>query len=188
MAILLLGFAVPVCAQPTALAVAFDDRTPRVNEGESLTVTVTLTPAADREVVIPITVAPFTGTGVAAETGDYTVTGLTSGNLTFASGDTSKTFVVTANEDEDLAIEDVELDFGTLPTGVTATHASNVYRALVRILDNDFIKTVEVREDLPVDREFTFISVRKDPEGREFRWWIDGPESQRSPHFTMSTE
>ena len=92
----ILAFAVPAHAQVTPLVVDFDDTDYRVVEGKSLTVTVTLTPAADREVVIPIQAAGYTAGGAGAEAGDYTVTGLTSGNLTFANGDESKTFVVTS--------------------------------------------------------------------------------------------
>ena len=176
-AVLGLGSAVPAHAQ-TNLVVAFDKTDYRVVEGNSLTVTVTLSPAADRQVVIPIEVTPHTLAGVAAETADYTVTGLTGGNLTFAIGNASKTFVVTANQDTDLVIDDVNLDFGTLPAAVTSSRASDSYRAVVRILDDDFTKTGTAREDQPSNRFFTEVGVPKDPEGNEIIWWIDGPESR----------
>ena len=69
----ILAFAVPAHAQVTPLVVGFDDTDYRVVEGESLTVTVTLTPAADRQVVIPIEATSYTLGGVGAEAGDYTV-------------------------------------------------------------------------------------------------------------------
>ncbi len=176
----ILAFAVPAHAQVTPLVVDFDDTHYRVVEGKSLTVTVTLTPAADREVVIPIQASGYTASGARAEAGDYTVTGLTSGNLTFANGDESKTFVVTANEDTEAAheIDDVELDFGTLPSGVTSSRSSQTYRAVVRILDDDFSKTVSAREDQPSDWRFGTLAAPADPEMQTLKWWIDGPEAQ----------
>ena len=56
-----------------------------VNEGATGAVSVTLSAAADRALQIPITVAPLT-----AESGDYQVTGLTNGALSFVPGDSSK--------------------------------------------------------------------------------------------------
>ncbi|MCY4661994.1 MAG: tandem-95 repeat protein [Acidobacteria bacterium] len=181
----LLALAAQAHAQ-TALVVDFDDTDYRLVEGNSLTVTVTLTPVADREVVIPIEVTPYPNAAWAAETTDYTVSGLTGGNLAFAIGDASKTFVVTANHDDGLALEDVELDFGTLPDAVTSSRADETYRAVVRILDDDFSKTDTAREDQPSDRYFTFIAVPKDPEGDELIWWIEGPESQFFSVFTFT--
>ena len=174
----ILAFAVPAHAQVTSLVVDFDDTDYRVVEGESVTVTVTLTPAADREVVIPIAATSYMLASFPAETGDYTVTGLSSGNLTFAVGDASKTFVVTANEDTELVVDDVRLDFGTLPSGVTSSRQSETYRAVVRILDNDFTRTGNAREDQPRDWSFTLVRVGADPEGEDIIWWIEGPEAR----------
>ena len=114
------------------------------------------------------------------------MTGLTSGNLTFANGDESKTFVVTANEDTEAAheIDDVELDFGTLPSGVTSSRSSQTYRAVVRILDDDFSKTVSAREDQPSDWRFGALAAPEDPEMQTLKWWIDGPEAQ---YFELGT-
>ena len=174
----ILAFAVPAHAQVTSLVVDFDDTDYRVVEGESVTVTVTLTPAADREVVIPIAATSYMLASFPAETGDYTVTGLSSGNLAFAVGDASKTFVVTANEDTELVVDDVRLDFGTLPSGVTSSRQSETYRAVVRILDNDFTRTGNAREDQPRDWSFTLVRVGADPEGDDIIWWIEGPEAR----------
>ena len=144
----LLVLAHPAYAQLTPLVVAFDDTDYRVIEGETLTLTVTLTPAADREVVVPIEATPHT-VGFAAEADDYTVAGLTNGSLTFADGEDAKTFTITANHDDGVNIDDVKFGFGTLPDGVTASLATDIYAALVRILDEDFTWTANVREDHP---------------------------------------
>ena len=65
-----------------AQTVSFDADLYIVPEGSSVTVTVNLSPAADREVSIPVTL--FSGS---AEATDYTVTGLTNGELSFARND-----------------------------------------------------------------------------------------------------
>ena len=85
-------------------------------EGLPAQVTVRLTPAADRRVSIPITV-----TEGAAESGDYTVSGLGSGNLLdFVGGDNSKRFTIEAESDTEMESgETLELGFGAaLPVGV----------------------------------------------------------------------
>ena len=77
--------------------------------GTEVTIEVTLTPAANRTVPVPIAVTAGT-----AESGDYTVSGLTNNALSFAASDTSKTFTITANEDADNEDETVALGFGTI--------------------------------------------------------------------------
>ena len=80
--------------------------------GDGAVVTVQLDNAPDVETVIPITATGMDG----ATSADWT--GVPS-NVTFASGDTEKTFTVMAYDDQ---VEDdgesVELGFGTLPAGV----------------------------------------------------------------------
>lgn len=144
-----------------------------------MTVTVTLNPAATASTVIPIEVTPWALAGWAAETADFTVSGLgTGGNLTFASGDSTKTFTVDANDDTGTQLDDVELDFGTLPTGVTSPRASETYRAVIRILDDDWVIRFSLREDQPSDRRFLSSHVvNSDSAMRDFVWWLGGPDA-----------
>ena len=98
------------------LTVDYGAATYTVTEGGSVTITVTLSAEADRKLEIPITITAGT-----AETGDYTVSGLTSGALAFVPGESSKTFEISAQRDNDGDDETVDLGFGsTLPTRVTA--------------------------------------------------------------------
>ena len=100
-------------------------------EGLPAQVTVRLTPAADRRVSIPITV-----TEGAAESGDYTVSGLGSGNLLdFVGGDNSKRFTIEAESDTEMESgEKLELGFGAaLPVGVRSGTPSTATVTLSRI-------------------------------------------------------
>ena len=74
------------------LVVNYSAATYTVTEGSSADITVQLSKdgtahAADRKLAVPITVAAGT-----AETGDYSVSGLTSDALAFVPGESSKTF------------------------------------------------------------------------------------------------
>ena len=100
-----------------------------VNEGATVAVSVTLSPAADRALQVPITVAPLT-----AESGDYRVTGLTSSALAFVPGDSSKSFTFEALQDTDTSDETVTLGLGQLPDKVTA---GNRPTSVVTIDDDD---------------------------------------------------
>ena len=81
--------------------------------GIAATVTVLLSEAPEREVVIPLTHDPGGGAG----SGDYS--GVPT-SVTFGSWQTAVTFDVTAeNDTEDENGETVELGFGTLPAGVS---------------------------------------------------------------------
>ena len=99
-----------------------------VREGSSVTITVTLSPAADRTVTVPITV-----TADSAESGDYTVAGLTGNALTFDVGDSSKSFTISAHEDPDTDSETVDLGFDTLSDASVGAQST----ATVTITDND---------------------------------------------------
>ena len=94
-----------------------------VTEGSSRTITVDLSPAADRRQAIPITVG---ATGDSAESGDYTVSGLTNGELPFVPGNTSASFTIRANQDTDRNDETVTLALGTLPTKILAGSITSV--------------------------------------------------------------
>ena len=85
--------------------------------GAAVEVEVVLSPATDRAVSIPITVTADAGT----EASDYTVEGLLSGGtVSFTPGESTQSFTITANVDEDRADETVSLGLGPLPEGVSA--------------------------------------------------------------------
>ncbi len=120
---------------PKPLAVTFSDAVYTTNEGSTTTVTVLLDSEADRKVVIPITVTPQ---GSTQET-DYTVSGLSaSSTLTFATGDSSKSITISANQDLDTDNEMVVLEFGDLPGRVSS--GDNV-QAVLSITDDDEANT-----------------------------------------------
>ena len=73
--------------------------------GDPAKVTVTLSQKATGELEIPIMVTPQ-GETVAA---DYQVDGLDAGTLTFDNGERTKTFTITAEEDDDFDDETVTL-------------------------------------------------------------------------------
>ena len=96
--------------------------------GTAATVTVRLSKDPERTVAIPITDTP--GSGVLAT--DYSGV---PGSVTFAAGDTQKTFTVTAADDAvDEDDESVTLGFGALPAGVMAGSPST---AVLTLADND---------------------------------------------------
>ena len=98
---------------PQLLNVSFSSGTYDENEGSNVTVTVNVSPAADRSLSIPITVTAGT-----AESGDYSVSGLTNGELSISSGDSSATFTIRTTTDSERDDETVNLAFGTLPAAV----------------------------------------------------------------------
>ncbi len=97
-------------------------------EGGEVTVEVTLSAVPERRVEIPITA---TGGG-GAEAGDWSVA---PASVTFESGDASKTFTLTATQDDvDDDGETVLLGFGALPERVSA---GTIAAAEVSIVDDD---------------------------------------------------
>ena len=98
----------------TVLEVSFDDDTYSVHEDSSVTVTVSVSPDADRSLEIPVSVTNGT-----ADSDDYSVSGLTDGKLSLASGDSSASFTITAVEDSDSGSETLDLAFGDLPNRVS---------------------------------------------------------------------
>ena len=82
-----------------------------MEEGEEVSVEVTLSADPERTVTIPIIKTNADGT----VDGDYT--GVPE-SVTFDAGETSMSFDVTAEQDDDTDDESVELSFGALPTGV----------------------------------------------------------------------
>ena len=98
---------------PSRLNVSFSSATYTVTEGNNATIRVNVSPAADRELSIPVTVAAGT-----AESDDYSVSGLPNGDLTFEDNESSKTFTISATNDSDRNDETVNLSFGQLPAAV----------------------------------------------------------------------
>ena len=103
-----------VVEDTTTTTVSFGSATYTAAEGSNVAITVTLSADPEREVIVPLTATNQDG----ASSADYS--GVPE-SVTFASGDTEKSFTFTATADEvDDHGESVRLDFGTLPTDVTA--------------------------------------------------------------------
>ncbi len=107
---------------PSLLNVTLSPASRTVDEGNSGSFTVTVSPAADRALRIPVSIAAGT-----AESGDYSPTSRT---VTFADTETSKTFSITTTNDSDRDDETVNIRFGTLPpavgTGSQSTATLNI--------------------------------------------------------------
>ena len=111
-----------------AVTVSFGAATYTADEGSTVTVTVTLSADPEREVIIPLTKSEQ------GEATDSDYSGVPA-NLTFDSGDTSKTITFSATGDtEDDDGESVKLGFGTLPARVSADSPSET---TVSITDDD---------------------------------------------------
>ena len=107
---------------------SYDPTSYTVTEGGTVTVTVKLSADSEREVAVPITVE----TGGTATASDYS--GVPT-SVTFASGETAKTFIFTSTGDTvDEPDETVNLGFGSLPDGVSEGAGPT---ATVTIADDD---------------------------------------------------
>ena len=97
-------------------AVNYGSATYRVNEGDTVTVTVAVASAQTQDVTVEITMS-----GTATLTDDYTFTGLTGTNndvLTITQAGTSASFTIAAVDDADTeGNETIELGFGTITNG-----------------------------------------------------------------------
>ncbi len=80
--------------------------------GAAVSVGVALSAQATRAVPLPVTVTAEAGT----EASDYTVEGLRQDTLSFALGDSTQSFTLRANADEDADDETANLGLGTLPS------------------------------------------------------------------------
>ena len=115
---------------PTSPTVHFESAAYSVDEGATVAVKVKLSKAPGSETVIPITGTNRAG----ASDDDYT--GVPD-SLTFGAADTEKTITFAATDDSvDDDGEKVELSFGSLPGGITAT-AGEAAEAVVTITDDD---------------------------------------------------
>ena len=109
------------------LSVSYGTNSYQATEGDSVSVQVRLSPSADRQVDIPITV-----TRDSAEPGDYRVSGLSpEDTVSFAQSSSSETFHIVANPDMDTDDDTVILGFGTLPSGVLTGSTSSTTVTLV---------------------------------------------------------
>ncbi len=111
-----------VRATPVQPQVAYGASSYEAREGgAAVSVGVALSAQATRAVPLPVTVTADSGT----EAGDYTVEGLSAGaagdyTVSFTLGQSTQTFTLRANVDEDEDDETVSLGLGTLPSGVRA--------------------------------------------------------------------
>ena len=111
-----------------SVTVSFEQASYTVGEGNTVQVKVTLSADPERTVEIPISATDGNG----ATTDDYS--GVPS-SVTFSSGETEKAFTFSATQDDiDDDDESVDLNFGTLPAGVSA---GSTDQATVTIADDD---------------------------------------------------
>ena len=92
-----------------------------VRAGIRATVVVRLARPSNQSLTIPIT-----ATNESAEDGDYSISGLSSGSLTFSVGDIQESFYVDTNEDSDCDNESLTFSLGTMPDGVSAGSPSSL--------------------------------------------------------------
>ena len=117
------------------VTVTFDQAGHTIAEGSAVTVRVTLSEDPERQVVIPITKSEQGG----ITTADYS--GVPD-SVTFESGDTEKSFIVTAAQDAlDDDDESVTVGLGTLPNAVTV---GAIKETTVAINDDD-VPSVTIR-------------------------------------------
>ena len=109
------------------VTVSFGSASHSVIEGESATITVTLSADPERMVTIPLTKTDQGG----ASASDYSMPQ----NVVFNSGQTENTFDFEATDDEeDDNDESVKIGLGTLPTGMSE---GTTNETMVEIVDND---------------------------------------------------
>ena len=141
------------------VTVKFDPSTYDAPEGGDITVTVLLSPAPQRTVIIPLTATPNGATAA-----DYTAVAQ---SVTFSATDTSQGITFTAaNDNISDDGESVTIGFGSpLPTGVTAGTPSE---ATVTIIDNivDVVADFELATYTAAEGATVTITVTldKDPE------------------------
>ena len=103
-----------------------------VVEGSNVSVSVVLSSSHSEQVSIPIQVIS-SGT---AETGDYSILGLSNNALSIPRGQLSRSFTVATNEDSDADDEVIRLGFGALPRGISS---GGVRMATITIIDDDVV-------------------------------------------------
>ena len=142
--------------KPTSLTVNFEQSSYTVAEGSNVIVKVTLNDDPERNVTIPLTKTNQDG----ASNRDYS--GVPS-SVTFASGDTEKTFTFTATSDtQDDDDENVKIEFGTLPTTPVNVSAGSTDETVVNITDDDVpAVTVSYQNSTRTVREGNSVTVSR---------------------------
>ena len=164
-------------ADVPSVTVSFGASDYSVDEGATVTVTVELSEAPEREVVVPITAANQGG----ASGADYS--GVPA-SVTFASGETTRTFTFAATDDDDG--ESVLLGFGTLPAGVSEGSPGE---ATVTITDDVPPVSVSFEQAAYTVDEGSSVTVTVElsqaPGGRW--WWCPSPRPARTARARRTT-
>ena len=151
-----------------SLQVSFNESSyDAVEGGSAQSVRVNISPNANRTVRVPITFDP--------PSGDYSVKGLDSSKrLVFYSGNSHRSFPITATVDPDRDDESVTLGFGSLPTEVTAgTPAATT----VNLDDRNQPPSIDVFDDdnvvsVPENTTAVGTFTATDPESQTIRWSV----------------
>ena len=157
------------------LTVQFSAATYEATEGgAATTITVLISPPANREVVVGIKSNPRAGTTFDA--GEFEIVGLTGGvTLTINRDDATKSFTVQAQHDDDGVHDQIDLGFFDLPTQVRAGEPSS---AVLTVTDDEG-GTVTLSDEQP-EVGVTISATLADPPGpvTGIRWvWsrsVDG--------------
>ena len=159
------------------VTVSFKESSYRVAEGESVEVTVTLSPDPERRVMIGISATGQDGATEQNNTGaDYS--GVPP-SLTFNDGETEKSFTITAvNDTGDDDGESILLGFGNVPTGVTRGTGVTVtiedddvpdvvvsFEKAAYAVDEDGSVTVKVKLDRDPERQVVIPITRSNRGG-----------------------
>ena len=135
------------------LTVAFGAATYTVDEGEEATTTVTVTPTADRNVTVKVTMS---GTGA-------TLSGIDADNaLTITRGRTSASFTISGDQDDDAINDDVTLTLSTDDDGVSVGSPSTT---TITVIDDEIPNFPPAFDAITVDRSIPEDSLVGDPLG-----------------------
>ena len=156
------------------LTVAFSSAVYTVDEGDTATSTVMVSPIADRNVTTTITMS---GTGA-------TLSGLTNGMLTIERGQSSASFTITGDEDNDAVNDEVSLTLSTDADGVSVGSPSTT---TVTVVDDEIpnsrpafaLSTLDrsIPEDSPVGTPLGGPIAATDPEGDSLTYSLSGEGS-----------
>ncbi len=169
---------------PPSLSISPADTAITEKEGQSVTFTLTNSENAQGKLIVPVTVA-----GITASTDDFTVTGLTNGNLEIANGDTTGSFTITLVDDNPLeGLETLTVEFGdvvaeagnpkpaftpqTYTITIEDTDTATVTASLVGsfLLNEGDSRDITISLDKPVSTDV------------EVRWTLTGGEDDWAPY------